>query len=261
MGSPVTEKMPGISLVHRPLMYFGWPLVPVLRQKGLYLNTSVSRAEVSKTEFSRSKSDMAVIKKGLVIRKVKHIGISGAFIMALGGAGVLFTGCNKGGNQEEEYSYEEVSYTKGVISHIKEVKPGEFQITDEESVPASDAKAIVSYLDGHTDTLSVETSKALIDKEIANSGTQYHSSGLSSMLLYGGMGYMLGSMMGNNRIAQQRAAYPNNAGFYGSPAAYNKAQAAQQDVSASRSVRTVKSRPTNSRSGFMGARGSRSSGG
>ncbi len=204
---------------------------------------------------------MTVIKKGSVIRKVKSIGISSALVVALAGSGWMFPGCIPGNNGEEEYSYEEVTYSKGVISHIKEIKPGEFQITDEESVPASEAKAIVSYLDGHTDTLSVETSKALIDREISNGAEYGHHSGLSSMLLYGGMGYMLGRMMGNGHINQRRQAAGNTSGVYGSQAAYNKSQGVQRDVDNSRMARTVKSRPANSRSGFMGAKGGRSVGG
>lgn len=202
---------------------------------------------------------MTVLKKGAVIRKVKNIGVSGALLVALTASGWIFPSCTTSSN-EDEYSYEEVSYTTGVISHIKEVRPGEFQITNEESVPISEAKAIVSYLDGHTDTLSVETSKALIDQEL-NNGASYHHSGLSSMLLYGGMGYMMGRMMGGGAIAQRRQQAGNVSGLYGSPEAYAKSQSVKRDVDASRAARTVKSRPTNSRSGFMGAKGGRSVGG
>src|SRR5690606_11287285 len=119
----------------------------------------------------------------------------------------------------------------------------------EESVPVSEAKAIVSYLDGHTDTLSVETSRALIDQEINNGAEYGMHSGLSSMLLYGGMGYMMGRMMGGGQIDQRRQQAGNTSGVYGSQAAYNKSQTVQRDVAASRSARTVKSRPSNSRSG------------
>lgn len=203
---------------------------------------------------------MTVVRKGSVIRKVKNIGINGALLVALAGSGWMIQGCNSA-SSEEEYSYEEVTYSKGVISRIKEIKPGEFEITDEESVPMSEAKAIVSYLDGHTDTLSVETSRALIDGDIHNQAEYSHHSGLSSMLLYGGMGYMLGRMMGNGHINQRRQAAGNTSGLYGSQAAYNKSQTVQRDVDNSRMARTVKSRPANSRSGFMGAKGGRSVGG
>lgn len=203
---------------------------------------------------------MTVVRKGSVIRKVKNVGISGALLVALTTSGWILPACSSGSN-EEEYSYEEVSYSKGIISHIKEIRPGEFQITDEESVPMSEAKAIVSYLDGHTDTLSVETSKALVDKEINNGAEYGHHSGLSSMLLYGGMGYMLGRMMGGGAISQQRQQAGNTSGVYGSQAAYNKSQTALRDADGSRSARTVRSRPANSRSGFMGSKGGRSVGG
>lgn len=202
---------------------------------------------------------MSLIRKGAVIRQVKNIGLSGSLLLALGTAG--WVGCSPSANQEEEYSYEEVTYTKGVISHIREVEPGEFRIMDEETVSMSEAKAIVTYLDGHTDTLSVETAKALIEREIAQNPEYRHHSGLSNMLLYGGMGYILGRMMGNGAIAARHAQAPNTSGFYGSPAAYEKSQAVHRDVNASRVARTVKSRPSNSRSGFMGTKGGRSFGG
>jgi hypothetical protein len=131
--------------------------------------------------------------------------------------------------------------------------------------------AIVTYLDGHTDTITPEAAKTLIDKEIKAAGdsTQVqnsgqngyqHRSGLSSMLLYGGMGYMLGRMGNNGYMNSYRDRNPGGAGFYSNPGAYQKAQAARSNVQASRSTRTVTTRPSGGRSGFFGRSSARSGG-
>lgn len=199
---------------------------------------------------------MTVVSKKTFIKKVKDISIGGALTLTLVSAGLITQSCSSNSsNDESDYSYEEVSYSKGIRSHIKEVSPGEFKIMNEESVDVSEAMAIVSYLDGHTDTLTVAASQALIEKEI-NTGSSYnsHHSGLSNMLLYGGMGYMLGRMLNNNHIAQQRSTMANTSQFYGNQSAYNNAQTATKTVDASRSARTVNARPSAGKSGFFGSK-------
>lgn len=161
------------------------------------------------------------------------------------------TSCSTNNSDESEYSYEETTYSKGVRSHIKETKPGEFSITNEESVEAGQSSAIVTYLDGHTDTLSSTAAKALIDEEIrTNQATVGQHSGLSSMLLYGGMGYMLGRSMNNGYMNSYRD-QGNASRFYSSPSTFSQSQNAFRDVNASRSTRTVQSRPSGGRSGFF----------
>src|SRR5690606_4915300 len=115
-----------------------------------------------------TKFQMTSFKKGSFIRKAKDISISSALTITLLSSGMIFQRCTSTQDEAPAGSYEEVSYTKGVRSVITEVAPGEFKITDEVSVPADSAVAIVNYLDGHTDTLDVTASKALIDQEISN---------------------------------------------------------------------------------------------
>jgi hypothetical protein len=205
---------------------------------------------------------MTHVRKGSFIKKAKDISISGALALALFSSGMMVPGCSPKQDEEADYSYEETTYSKGIRSHIKEVKPGEFKITDEESVEADQSVAIVTYLDGHTDSLSTTAAKALIDEEIKTNGSSVgQTSGLSSMLLYGGMGYMLARNMNNGYMNNLRQQGPNGAGgVYANQGAYSKSQAAVQDVNSSRSTRVVNSRPSGGRSGFFG-RSSGSNGG
>jgi hypothetical protein len=205
---------------------------------------------------NKTQIEMTQLRKGSFIKRAKDISISGALALAILSSGIIASGCSSK-EDESDYSYEETTYSKGIRSHIKEVKPGEFKIMDEESVDADKSLAIVTYLDGHTDSLTTSAAKALIDKEInTNQSNVGQHSGLSSMLLYGGMGYMLGRSMNNGYINNYRQR-GNTSSFYGNAGAYSKSQSAVQDVNASRSTRVVNTRPSGGRSGFFG----RSSGG
>lgn len=218
---------------------------------------------------------MTLIRKGSFIRRAKDITISSTLGLALLASGMTLPGCNSDSQDDEAaYSYEETVYTKGIRSHIKETKPGEFEITDEESVAAEKSEAVVTYLDGRVETIKPEAAKALIDEEIKtaskdstvtdnNRSNGYHRSGLSTMLLYGGMGYMLGSRMNNGYINSYRDRGMQNGAnsrFYSNPSTYQKSQSTFNDVRASRSTRTVTTRPTGGRSGFFGRSGARSGG-
>lgn len=190
-------------------------------------------------------------RKGSFIKRAKDITLSSALTLAILSGGAMMTGCSSK-EDESDYSYEETTYSKGIRSHIKEVKPGEFKITDEESVEADKSLAIVTYLDGHTDSLSTTAAKALIDTEIRqNQSSVGHHSGLSTMLLYGGMGYMLGRNSGNGYMNNFRNSPPSSGGVYANSNAFSKSQSAYSDVNASRSTRTVTSRPSGGRSGFF----------
>ena len=206
---------------------------------------------------------MTQIRKGSFIKRAKDISIGSAFALVLLSSGLGLTGCGSNEEDESDYSYEETTYAKGIRSHIKEVKPGEFKITDEESVGAEKSMAIVTYLDGHTDSLSATAAKALIDEEIrGNNAAVSNHSGLSSMLLYGGMGYLLGRNSSYGYINNYRNRDNGNAarGVYSNPAAYSRSQVATREINASRSTRTVTSRPAGGRSGFFGRSASRSGG-
>jgi hypothetical protein len=185
--------------------------------------------------------------------------MGGALALALLSATGLVS-CSS--DDESDYSYEETSYGKGIRSFIKEVSPGEFKIVHEEAVSADSSAAIVSYLDGHKDTLNPTAAKALIDQEIrANPHMGYHS-GLSSMLLYGGLGYFLGRNSGNSYMNNYRDRQDpqRSRAFYANPGAWASSRSAALNVDASRSVRTVTTRPSGGRKGFFGRSSSRSGG-
>ena len=207
---------------------------------------------------------MSPIKKGSTIRRIREIGIGGSLAVVLMANGWLVSGCSSA-NDETSYSYEEVTDTLGVRSYIKEIRKGEFTITKEESVKPSEAGAVVTYLDGRTETIMPEQAKTMVESEIntaANGNTEYRSnSGLSSMLLYGGLGYMMGRSMGGGNIASFREQNRTNAaGVYSSPTAYQNAQSVMRNVESSRTTRVVNSRPSGGRSGFFGRSASRSGG-
>ena len=213
---------------------------------------------------------MTPIRKGSFVRRAKDITISSTLALALLTSGMTLPGCSEQQDDEAAYSYEETVDTKGVRSYIKEIKPGEFQITNEETVSAEKAAAIVTYLDGRVETITPVAAKAMIDEEIKNSGDStvtdnarqqgYHRSGLSSMLLYGGMGYMLGRSMNNGYINSYRARETQGGRYYSNPSTYQKSQNVYSDVRASRTTRTVNTRPSGGRSGFFGRSGARSGG-
>jgi len=216
---------------------------------------------------------MTPIRKGTFIRRAKDITISSTLALALLASGMTLPGCTQQQDDEGAYSYEETVDTKGIRSHIKETRPGEFEITNEETVPIEQAEALVTYLDGHVETISPAAAKAMIDEEIKSSGDStitdngrhygYHRSGLSSMLLYGGMGYMLGRNMNNGYINSYRdrgARSGATSSFYSSPSTYQKSQSTYNEVRASRTTRTVNTRPSGGRSGFFGRSGARSGG-
>ena len=162
---------------------------------------------------------MTQLRRGSFIRKVKDISMGGALALALL-AGTGLVSCSSG-DEESDYSYEETSYGKGIRSHIQEVKPGEFKIVSEESVPTDSSAAIVSYLDGHKDTLSPTAAKALIDQEIRSNPHMGYHSGLSSMLIYGGMGYFLGRNSNNSYLNDYRNVHGDkrSQSYYASSAA------------------------------------------
>ncbi|GHB62430.1 hypothetical protein [Persicitalea jodogahamensis] len=204
-------------------------------------------------------------RNGSFIRRAKDITISSTLALAMLASGVVLPSCEGGQDNEADYSYDETTYAKGIRSYIKEVSPGEFKITDEETVEYDQSEAIVSYLDGTTRTLNPDAAKRLIDEEIKTQSDStsnkegerqnYRSSGLSNVLLYGGMGYLLGRNSGNSYMNSYRN--NNQSGqYYSDPRTYQKAQSAR---SAMRASRTVTARPSGGRSGFFGR--SRSSSG
>ena len=188
---------------------------------------------------------MVQVRKHAIIRRVKDITIGGALSIALlGGTGVM-QGCSSGRNETQET---ETVSTQGIQTFIEETEKGVFKIADEKTVDPEDSKVFISYLDGRHDTLNLEEARQIVGQREEgngnnggynqgyNNGGYYHESGISNLLLYGGMGYLMGRSMGT----------PNPA-YYSNPGAYQRSQ--QNATTLSRSRATA---PSNSRSGYFG---------
>jgi hypothetical protein len=196
-------------------------------------------------------------RKGAFIRKVKDITLSSTLSLGLLGTTLLMPGCDNtnssADNNTEEY---EVSFTKGMQTHIQETEKGIFKITEEQVVGEGESKAIVTFLNGQTDTLSLDAAKRIVeaDKNAGNWDENtnqevrqgYHGGGLSSVLMYGALGYYMGRSM-NSRP---------NPGFYANPSVYNRAQQHTSTIQQSARV----NRPVNSSKGYFKGGSNRSVG-
>lgn len=188
---------------------------------------------------------MVVKRKNAFIQQVKDITLSGALTVGLLSVSALPLGC---GPDRQQY---ETVYTKGVQTFIKEVEWGEFKITDEEVVGEGQSRAIVTYLDGRVDTLTLEEARRIVDIQSDSTATNNqpaqvrHHSGLGNALLFGSMGYMMGRSFNQ----------PVSPGVYASPDVYNRSSRHTSLVQGSRV-----SRPTNASRGFFrgGSRGASS---
>jgi hypothetical protein len=187
---------------------------------------------------------MVQIRRNAIIRRVKDITISSTLSLALLSGSGMIQSC---GNSEEQ---EQVTvYTKGVQTHIKETEKGVFKIIDENTVEPDDSKVFITYLDGRIDTLNLEQARQIVDQretqgEHNNGGSYHHQSGLSNVLLYGGMGYLMGRSFSS----------PPDPGYYANRDVYQRSQQNASTLSRSRATK-----PSNARGGFFSR--SRSSGG
>lgn len=192
---------------------------------------------------------MTPIKNNSFVRKVKDISIGSALAFTILGSSIGLQSCGTSGSTESE----EV-YTLGVKTYIAETEKGVFKIMDEEEVAVDSSMAIVSYLDGKRDTLSPTVVKSLIDHEVRNNPHQVGEGfNLSNALLYGGMGYLLARTLAPN---YNNVRNRPSSGFYNNPSTYQKANGIQQNIGNSR---TMVSKPTGAKSGYMKSSG-RSSG-
>ncbi len=226
---------------------------------------------------------MTPSRKFSFIKTAKDISISSTLsIIALGfGTAIATQQCTSDTDEAQNDSYEETQdvYNKGIRSYITEISPGEFKITDEITVPKDSARAIIRYADGHRDTLTLAAAKQLIDSDIrSNQSTIGQQNNLSSVLLYGGMGYLLANTMGNSYMNTYRNSSPMNlksggrdstryrrsgsrtfaSRFYANSSSFQRSEGIHQEVSQSKtSVTRMVSRPVRTRSGFFrsGGRG------
>ena len=198
---------------------------------------------------------MTPLRQHAILRRVKDITLSTTLSLALLNGAVLLQSC--GNNRSDEYETEqtETSFRRGVRSYITETAPGNFKITDEVQAEPGQAGAIVSYFDGHRDTLSVEAAKKLVDSDestrtyMNNPGAYHHRNGLANALLWGGLGYMLGRSTAPQYRNDERR---YGSGFYANPGVYARSSQIRENVRTSRVVRTT--RPSGGRSGFFGGR-------
>lgn len=200
---------------------------------------------------------MTPIRKNTVLRRVKDITLSTTLGLALLNGTVMLQSCGSGNEQDKQTEQTKTTFGKGVRTYITETAPGTFKITDEVPVDPSRAGAIVSYVDGHRDTLSVEAARRLVETDSStstylnnpNSYSQHHHSGLSNVLLWGSLGYMLGRRSGP-QYANDARRY--GSGVYANPGLYNRSGNIGESVRSSRVTRTT--RPSGGRSGFFGGR-------
>jgi hypothetical protein len=193
-------------------------------------------------------------------------------IMSLLGSTILES-C--GGSSDEsgaEDSYEEVEvYEKGVKMQISETAKDEYKIMSEEVVSIDSSIAVITKLDGSVLKLNPKEAQELINGDIQKNEAQIgQNRGLSNVLLFGGMGYLLAKTT-NPTYAQYRpemnnGIYTTNKNvsdttrrrrhgfygfFYGGGARYVASSAVASNIENSRNIRT---RATGARSGFFGGR-------
>jgi hypothetical protein len=195
---------------------------------------------------------MTPTRRHAVLRRVKDITLSTTLSLALLGGAVMLQSCGNNNSDEEQT---ETRFGKGVRTYITETAPGNFKITDEVQADPGQAGAIVSYFDGHRDTLSVEAAKRLVETDqstntyLHNPGGYHHHNGLANVLLWGSLGYMLGRSTGPQYRDDARR---YGSGVYANSDLYNRSTRVGENVRTSRVTRTV--RPSSGRSGFFGGR-------
>lgn len=202
---------------------------------------------------------MTPLRRHAVLRRVKDITLSATLSLALlNGAAVLQSCGSNSSDEAQQAEQTETRFGKGVRTYITETSPGNFKITDEVQAEPGQAGAIVSYADGHRDTLSVEAAKRLVETDkststyLNNPNAYQHHNGLANVLLWGGLGYMLG-----RSTAPQYRDYERRygSGVYANPGLYQRSAQIRENVRTSRVTRTV--RPSGGRSGFFGGGRSR----
>ncbi|WP_234735411.1 hypothetical protein [Tellurirhabdus bombi] len=200
---------------------------------------------------------MTPLRKNIILRRVKDITLGTTLSIALLNGSVLLQSCGSNQNEERNQQTETTGFKKGVKTYVTETSPGNFKITDEVQVDPTKAGAIVTYHDGHRDTLSVEAAQRLVQTDPStssyfnqpNSYVGPQSNGLANALLWGGLGYMIGRSMTPRYPNEQRY----SSGFYANQSVYQRARPIHENVNSSRITR-----PTGGRSGFFS--GSRSRG-
>ncbi len=214
---------------------------------------------------------MTPIKKNSYIRKVKNITIGSTIALSIFGTSVLQS-CGSSDDSGAEDSYEEVEiFEKGVKMFIKETAENKYQIESEVSVPIDSSVAMITKLDGSVMKLSPSEAQSLINNDIqTNEKTIGQNQGLSNVLLFGGMGYLLAKTTSPNyanyRPEMNNGIYGTNKTksdttrrrrhgfygmFYGGIGRYMASNSVTNSIDNSRGIIT---RPSGARSGFFGGK-------
>lgn len=137
--------------------------------------------------------------------------------------------------------------SKGTVTEVEEVEPGDdFKIIDEKIIDdKAKSTAIVHYLDGKTDTLSLQKLKS------ESSEGNHANSALRGVLMYS-----LASSFFNRNLANTSP----NAGYYKDAAAHSKSTGLKGDLEKSATSRKVQS-PGKSSKGYGAGKSFRSHGG
>jgi len=161
---------------------------------------------------------------------------------------LMLQSCGGDGSPRLKDSQEETIYesTKGVVTEVEEVEPGEdYKIIDERIIDDKEKSiAIVHTLQGTVDTLSLHKIKE-------DTSSSYRHSGLRGILYYSLAASYFNRNLGN---------VTPNASNYKSPAAYNKATALQSDLKSTATSRRVRV-PGASSTGYGKGKSFRSFGG
>ena len=155
---------------------------------------------------------------------------------------MVFTSCS---SSVEYVNEEKVELTQGLITEVKEMKPGQFKITDETVVPKKeDSRIIAEYTDTTRDTFTLEEAM-LVEHEDGR------RRGFNGVLMGGLMGYYMGKSLSS----------PVNSSAYASQNAYNKSNTSGKSSLNSTARRTTVKKPVGSKSGYGSSKSTRSYGG
>jgi hypothetical protein len=134
--------------------------------------------------------------------------------------------------------------SKGVITELTEVSPGNWKIMDERPAGPGEVAAIIRRYDGQVDTLKGEALQRQMNDYASMNPSPTHGNGLMNVLMWSSLGYMAGRMMAPN---------PR---YYANPAAMERGSALRSGIDQQRSRSgTYRRSAPSGRSGIMSRRG------
>lgn len=194
-----------------------------------------------KTNSTKTSNMKKIIRNALTLSKLMTL---------LGGVSiaVALQSCGGDGSPRIVDAKEKTVYesTKGVITEVEEVEPGDqYKIIDERIIDKKDESiAIVHTLEGQTDTLSLRKMKE-------GDESSYRHSGLRSVLLYSLAGSFFNRSLGS---------VTPNASNYKTTSAFDKSNSLKNDLKSSAISRRV-TVPGSRSTGYGKSRSFRSFGG